>query len=71
MIGFTFYYTPDSVLLELLKKEFFNFYFGSVYQHREFDGVDYIMERAITGDYSLIKGWKADRHGNVVFRYVF
>jgi len=38
-------------------------------QEREFDGVNYIMEKAITGDYSLIKGWKADKHGNVVFRY--
>ncbi|XP_067937912.1 succinyl-CoA:3-ketoacid coenzyme A transferase 1, mitochondrial-like [Watersipora subatra] len=35
---------------------------------RQFAGVDYIMEEAITGDYSLIKGWKADRHGNVIFR---
>jgi acyl CoA:acetate/3-ketoacid CoA transferase alpha subunit len=28
------------------------------------------MEEAITGDYALIKGWKADTKGNVVFRYV-
>ena len=26
------------------------------------------MEEAITGDYALIKGWKADKKGNVVFR---
>ena len=26
------------------------------------------MEEAITGDYALIKGWKADSHGNMVFR---
>lgn len=26
------------------------------------------MEEAITGDYALIKGWKADNHGNMVFR---
>ncbi len=27
---------------------------------REFDGRHYIMEKAITGDFALIKGWKAD-----------
>ena len=26
------------------------------------------MEEAITGDYSLIKAWKSDRAGNLVFR---
>ena len=35
---------------------------------REFNGRGYVMERAITGDFALIKGWKADTRGNVVFR---
>ncbi|XP_051876448.1 3-oxoacid CoA transferase 1a isoform X1 [Pristis pectinata] len=35
---------------------------------REFDGRHYIMEKGITGDFALIKAWKADRAGNVVFR---
>jgi len=35
---------------------------------REFDGKTYLMERALRADVSLIKAWKADRHGNVVFR---
>uniref|UniRef100_A0A8C9SUK2 3-oxoacid CoA transferase 1b n=1 Tax=Scleropages formosus TaxID=113540 RepID=A0A8C9SUK2_SCLFO len=35
---------------------------------REFNGQHYVMERAITGDFSLIKAWKADRAGNIVFR---
>lgn len=26
------------------------------------------MEEAITGDFALIKGWKIDKHGNMVFR---
>jgi len=26
------------------------------------------METALTGEFSLVKGWKADRAGNVVFR---
>ena len=35
---------------------------------REFNGRNYVMEEAITGDFSLIKAWKADRAGNLVFR---
>lgn len=26
------------------------------------------MEEAITGDFALVKAWKADRHGNLIFR---
>lgn len=33
-----------------------------------FDGKAYILERAITGDFALVKAWKADRSGNLVFR---
>ena len=33
-----------------------------------FNGRHYIMEEAITGDFSLIKAWKADRAGNLIFR---
>jgi len=35
---------------------------------REYDGKNYVLERAIVGDFSLIKGWKADTKGNIVFR---
>uniref|UniRef100_A0A7N9AM09 Succinyl-CoA:3-ketoacid-coenzyme A transferase n=1 Tax=Mastacembelus armatus TaxID=205130 RepID=A0A7N9AM09_9TELE len=35
---------------------------------REFNGRYYIMEKAITGDFALIKAWKADKAGNIVFR---
>ena len=35
---------------------------------REFDKQEFVMERAIQGDFALIKGWKADRLGNVVYR---
>lgn len=34
---------------------------------REFNGCGYVMEEAITGDYSLIKAWKGDTNGNLVF----
>lgn len=35
---------------------------------REFDGRSYVLERPIRGDFALIKGWKADTMGNVVYR---
>jgi 3-oxoacid CoA-transferase subunit A len=35
---------------------------------REFDGQWYVMETALKADVSLVKAWKADRSGNLVFR---
>ena len=35
---------------------------------REFSGRKYIMEESITGDFAIVKGWKADTYGNVVYR---
>ncbi len=35
---------------------------------RYFDGKPYVMERGLTADFAIIKAWKADRHGNLVFR---
>lgn len=35
---------------------------------REFDGKNYVMERGIVGDFSLVAAWKADRLGNLVYR---
>jgi 3-oxoacid CoA-transferase subunit A len=35
---------------------------------REFDGKVYVMERGIVPDISLVKAWKADTSGNLVFR---
>ena len=37
-------------------------------ESREFDGHTYIMERALVPDVSLVKAWKADVSGNLVFR---
>ena len=34
-----------------------------------FNGKPYIMETAITADFALIKAWKADEVGNLIFRY--
>ena len=33
-----------------------------------FNGRNYIMEEGITGDFALVKAWKADKAGNLVFR---
>ncbi|MFN3584010.1 CoA transferase subunit A [Phenylobacterium sp.] len=35
---------------------------------REFDGELYVMERGLTADLSIVKAWKADREGNLVYR---
>jgi len=35
---------------------------------REFEGRPYVMERALKADFALVKAWKADRWGNLVFR---
>ncbi|MGS2743905.1 CoA transferase subunit A [Halomonas sp. LS-001] len=36
---------------------------------REFNGRPHILEEAITGDFAIVKGWKADWYGNVVYRH--
>lgn len=36
---------------------------------RLFDGRPYLMEQAIRGDFALVKGWKADWYGNVIYRH--
>jgi 3-oxoacid CoA-transferase subunit A len=35
---------------------------------REFDGRPHILERSLTADFALVKGWKADWYGNVIYR---
>ena len=35
---------------------------------KAFDGEEYILERGIRADLSVIKGWKADESGNLIFR---
>jgi 3-oxoacid CoA-transferase subunit A len=35
---------------------------------REFDGETYVMERGLTADLSIIKAWKGDAEGNLVYR---
>jgi 3-oxoacid CoA-transferase subunit A len=37
-------------------------------QTQEFDGHEAVRERAITADFGLVRAWKGDRHGNLVYR---
>ena len=37
-------------------------------EERTFNGREYILEESITGDFAIVKAWKADRYGNLVFR---
>ena len=35
---------------------------------KEFDGKLYLMEKALTADIAIIKAWKADKYGNIIYR---
>jgi 3-oxoacid CoA-transferase subunit A len=37
-------------------------------EHREFDGETYILETALRADLSMVKAWRGDAQGNLVFR---
>jgi 3-oxoacid CoA-transferase subunit A len=37
-------------------------------EHKDFGGETYIMETGITADLAIVKAWKADPYGNLVFR---
>lgn len=36
---------------------------------KEFNGRPYIMEESITGDFAIVKAWKADPYGNCIYRH--
>jgi 3-oxoacid CoA-transferase subunit A len=35
---------------------------------RSFGGRDYVLEEAIVADFGIVRAWKGDRHGNLVYR---
>jgi 3-oxoacid CoA-transferase subunit A len=37
-------------------------------EHKEFDGETYILERGLRADLSIVKAWRGDEEGNLVFR---
>ena len=52
------FYTPTSVGTELAEGK----------EHREINGRMHVLEHPLPGDYGLIRAWKADTLGNLVFR---
>jgi len=38
-------------------------------EERNINGRDYILEESLIGDFAIVKAWKADRYGNLVFRH--
>lgn len=42
---------------------------GEGKEEREFNGRNYILEESITGDFAIVKAWKADRFGNCIYRH--
>src|SRR6187549_3975049 len=37
-------------------------------EEREFDGEKYVMERGLTADLSIVKAWKGDAEGNLIYK---
>ncbi len=37
-------------------------------EHKEFDGETYVLETGLTADLSIVKAWRADREGNLIYR---
>jgi 3-oxoacid CoA-transferase A subunit len=56
--GIPAFFTPTGVGTEVAQGK----------ETREFDGRTYVLERAIKGDFALVKAWKGDRWGNLCYR---
>lgn len=35
---------------------------------RKFDGKNYVLEKALKADFSIVKAWKGDTHGNLIYK---
>jgi 3-oxoacid CoA-transferase/3-oxoacid CoA-transferase subunit A len=57
--GLPLRYSPDGTVAKYSPKK----------ETRDFDGRLYVLEPAIRGDYALVKAWKGDRFGNLVYRH--
>jgi|TARA_B110000240_G_scaffold197508_1_gene252966 3-oxoacid CoA-transferase subunit A len=42
---------------------------GEGKENRQFNGRNYILEESITGDFAIVKAYKADRYGNCIYRH--
>jgi 3-oxoacid CoA-transferase subunit A len=56
--GIPAFYTPTGVGTVVAKGK----------EVREFNGRRYLLERGLTADFALIKAWKGDRWGNLIYR---
>lgn len=56
--GMPLLYNPDGTVKKVSEKK----------ERRQFDGRDFVLEPAIRGQFALVKAWKGDRYGNLVFR---
>lgn len=57
-MGIPAYFTPAGYGTEIAEGK----------EIREFDGKMYLMEKAIHADFAIVKAWKGDKAGNLVFR---
>src|SRR5699024_7313820 len=56
--GIPGFYTPTGVGTKIAEGK----------EVKEFNGQTYILERAITADIGLVKAWKGERYGNLIYR---
>ncbi|SER74409.1 CoA transferase subunit A [Salipaludibacillus aurantiacus] len=56
--GIPAFYTPAGVGTKIAEGK----------EIREFDGKEYVMEKAIKGDFSLVRAYKGDKYGNLIYR---
>lgn len=56
--GLPVLYNPDGSVKKYSEKK----------EIRSFNGRDYVLEPAIRGDFAIVKAWKGDRYGNLVYR---
>ncbi|MDI3292051.1 CoA transferase subunit A [Polyangium sp. 15x6] len=56
--GLPVLYNPDGTVKKYSEKK----------EIRAFNGRDYVLEPAIQGDFAIVKAWKGDRYGNLVYR---
>jgi len=56
--GITAFYTPAGVGTVVAEGK----------ELREFEGRNYMLERGLTADFAMVKAWKGDRWGNLIYR---
>ena len=56
--GIAGFYTPTGYGTVIAEKK----------ETREFDGRNYVLERGLRADFALVKAWKGDRWGNLMYR---